>query len=222
MAFSLNVIDGIWAEGTYVDTSAISITPMICEFAVSGLDPSGSRHLQNHDSFVAVLASGTGDATVNFSSLNYNAVEVGAGSGISDTKCIVFRIDNFELDTTRITDIKLWSPDLSDFLYPQYAKVLYEAHNTWTQNKAIDVSDLTNQDKWVPDSLPVQQNLFRSSGTGWTIWDTKDEHASQYVYLALAASGNTPMGEYGSTGNDATGFRLRVTYDFDNLEPMRD
>lgn len=220
--FSLNVVDGSWAEASYVSLSQVGVTPMIVEFATSGTSPSGSRHLQNHGSFVKVLASGNGSATVSFDALDYQSNNVGAGSGISPTKCIVFRIDNFELDTTRVLDMKLWSPDLGDFLYPQYAKLLYETSSTWVQNKSISVSDLTNKDKWVPESLPDIQNVLRASGNGYTIWDTKDEHSSQYIYLALAASGNTPLGEYGSTGNDATGFRIRITYDYDNLEPLRD
>jgi len=220
--FSLNVIDGIWVEGPFVRSETVSVTPMISEFATSGASPSGSRHLQDHASFLRVLASGNGDATVSFDALDYNSIEVGLGSGISATKCIVFRINDFELETTQITDMKIWSPDLADFLYPQYSKLLYETHNTWTQDKSLGVASLIDTTKWVPSSLPSEQNLFRASGTGYTIWDTKDEHVSQYVYLAVAASGNTPLGEYGDTGNRTEGFRLRVTYSFNNILPIRD
>jgi hypothetical protein len=220
--FSLNVADGTYENSVDFMTEKISIIPMICQFAPSGTDPSGSRHLQTHSSFVRVIASGEGAATINLYPLDYGGINIGPGSGIGGTKCIIFRIDSFECDTSRVLNMRFWHKDYSDFLYPQYAKVLYEISNDWTQNKAITIADFTDKTKWVPESLPEIQNLFRASGNGLSIYGTNDDQVSQYIYLALASSGTTPLGEYGNISSAASGFNFCITYDYDNIVPLRD
>ena len=114
----------------------------------------------------------------------------------------------------------MWCSDISDFLDPQYAKLVFDTSNIWVQNKALPTNYLINKNKWMPTSLPLQQNLFRQDGK-YTIHGSGDADVSQYVYVALAASGTLPLGEYGSAVI-ASGFRVRITFNIDNMSSLFD
>jgi hypothetical protein len=219
-SFSLNAVESAWTESAPFNTETISITPVLNEFQCSGIDPSGSRHLTSHATYLRCVASGTAAASLTYPALDYYSANLGTSSGITPTRCLVFRIDNFELATSRIHDIKLWSSDLSDFIFPQYSKVVWETAEQWTQNKSLPVNHLLDSTKWLPDSLPDAQNLYRQNGPR-TIFNTNDDHVSEYIYLAVACSGTTPLGEYGST-TQVGGFKLRCTFSYDNITELRD
>jgi hypothetical protein len=68
----------------------------------------------------------------------------------------------------------------------------------------------------MPPSVPVQQNLFRINGAR-TILGSGDNSVSEWIYIALGASGVMPLGEYGDVTDGPNGFNIRVTYDIDNL-----
>ena len=218
--FSLNAAESAWIESAPFNTETLSITPVINEFECSGVDPSGSRHLTSHASYLRCVASGSAAASLTYPALNFNSMNIGTSSGITPTRCLVFRIDNFELNTTRIHDIKVWCSDLSDILLKQYTKVVWETAEQWVQNKSLPVEYLLDSTKWMPDTLPSSQNLFRQNGPR-TIFNTNDDHVSEYMYVAVVGSGTTPLGEYGST-TQLGGFKVRVTFDYDNITELRD
>jgi hypothetical protein len=219
--FSVNAIDSQWAESDFLETTQINIVPTIFEFEPSGTDPTGSRHLTTHPSFVQVLASGQGAATLTFPKLDLRSTSIGTGSGISATRCIIFRIAEFEHSTSRISDVKMWLSDTSDFLVPETSQLIFRTFNTWVSGFAFnDPGEMLNSARHVPESLPDVPNIVRQDG-GNTMYETGDDHVSEFIYIAFAASGTTPLGEYGSDLDGPTGFNLRFTYNIDNL-PLRD
>jgi hypothetical protein len=219
--FALGQVHTKEQVSTQFHLDRVNSTPMLVEFAVSGVDPSGSRHLITHPSFEEVLASGRGLANINFGDIDMKTVDIGPGSGISCTKVFLFRIDNFDCVTSRVTNMRVWASDTSDFLTNTHT-IIFETSQTWQQNKQLPITDLGNANKTLPESLPIAQNLLRQDG-GFTIYNTNDDHVSEWVYTAVSASGSTPLGEYGGqgAGNNGSGFRIRTTYDLDNL-PLRD
>lgn len=201
--------------------------PVISEFNNIASDPSGSRHNVSSPSFVKLLASGGGVASLSFKSFDLQATDISTGSGVSQTKVLLFRIAKFSSPgITRIHKMRIWASDTTDFLEPQTHKVLYKTSTPWTSGFTFEPFDLGNQDFWMDTSIPDNQNLFRTGridpkdnfGAGFTnIVGSGDSDVSQWVYIALGASGTMPLGEYGDTKDGPEGFKVRVTYDVDNL-----
>lgn len=200
-------------------TPTMPIESVITQWDVSGADPSGSRHLKTHASYMKILGSGQGIASTTFPWLDLGPTNISTGSGISKTRCFTFRIRKLPTPNTRVSNMRIWCSDNSDFLTPETAKVIFETSSTWVANKVLPTSYLINRNKWMPTSLPTE-NLRRTDG-GLTIHGSGDADVSQYVYVALASSGNTPLGEYGSTVI-ASGFKIRVTFDYDNIDYLFD
>lgn len=201
--------------------------PVISQFNNTGSDPSGLRHTTDHASFVKLLASGAGLASLSFGSFDLQATDVSTGSGVSQTKVMLFRIAKFSSPSvTRIHKMRIWASDTTDFLEPQTHRVLYQTSTPWISGFEFNPIDLGNQSFWLPSSLPNNQNLFRTGrtnpvtnfGGGFTnIIGSGDADVSQWIYIALGASGTMPLGEYGDIKDGPEGFKIRVTYDVDNL-----
>lgn len=207
---------------TRFQTPFNEVVPVISEFNINGSDPSGSRHLTNHNSFVKTLASGRGIASLNFESLDFQATDISTGSGVSKTKVFIFRVNKFTSPgITTVRNMKIWASDMTDFLSPETSKILYQTSNIWLSGFAFNASGIGNKSLWMPNSLPDKQNLFRQD-SALTIHGSGDSDVSQYVYVALAASGTTPLGEYGRTRDGAEGFKIRVTYNVDNINRFQD
>lgn len=234
LPFSLNVA-GLSVNEAESPSFALPFTetvPVIAEFQPGGVDPSGWRHRVEHPSFVRVLASGAGDATLAFDSFDLQATDISPGSGVSQTKVMLFRIAKFTSPgVTRVHNMKIWASDTTDFLEPQTHKVLWVASTPWNSGFSFEASDLGNQDYWMPTSLPERQNLFRTGRTQppgvpgapyLTITGSGDADVSQWIYMALGASGTMPLGEYGDTKDGPEGFKIRVTYNVDNLNRFID
>ena len=204
------------------NTEKVNVTPVLSEFAVSGVDPSGSRHLTTHPSFVKVLNSGVGpvSASLSFDYMNLGSTDVSPGSGISCTKVFNFRIAGFDCNTSRVFGMKVWASDLSDFLCPEASRIIFATSGTWLQDFNFNVNTLLNTSYHMSDSLPSSQNLYRIDGAS-TIYLTNDDHVSEWIYAALAASGTSPLGEYGGSLSVPSGMTFRVTYNLDNI-PLRD
>ncbi len=198
----------------------VLVDPILTEWDIAGVSPSGSRHLTNHASFKRILASGAGPASISFDALDLSRVDISTGSGVSRTCCFTFRVRKFDTPNTRVSNMKVWASDMSDFLTPHTNKLVWETSNAWVQNKTLPVSYMADKDKWMPTSLPESQNLNRMDGK-YTISASGDSHVSQYVYVAFAASGTTPLGEYGGQ-NQANGFNIRVSYNVDNIYSLKD
>jgi hypothetical protein len=216
--FALNNYYGCPAQSVRFPLEEVHATPVISQFDVAGTDPSGSRHLISHASFVQLLASGRGPASPAFNYMDLQAMDISPGSGVSKTKCFIFRIADIDCPSDgRVFDIKLWVSNTGDFLTQDW-QVAYETSQTWQQNKVIPVSYLASPTTWMPKSLPENQNLNRQDG-GKTIYQTGDSHVSEHVYAAVVSSGTLPLGEYGGS---TSGFYLRVTYNIDNISQLRD
>jgi hypothetical protein len=232
MPFSLNgsklssVDNVISSEVTLPFTETVTV---LTEWRTRGVDPSGWRHRTEHPSFQRVIASGAGSqvASLTFDSFDLQATDISTGSGVSQTKVMLFRVSKFTSPgTTRVHNMKLWASDTSDFLEPQTHKILYRTSTEWPSGFLFDSDDLGNQDFWMPTSLPTLQNLFRTGrtepletlGAGHrTILGSGDADVSQWISIAIGASGTMPLGEYGDTKDGPDGFNIRVTYNVDNL-----
>lgn len=220
LPFSINSnYYGVAAVSYKFTTPTMPIEPILTQWNVAGSDPSGSRHLKTHPTYLKILGSGVGDASMAFPLLDLGPVNISTGSGVSKTRCFTFRIRKFPTPNTRVSNIRIWCSDNSDFLTPDTAKVIFETSKTWVTNKVLPISHLIDRSKWLPTSLSAD-NLRRTDG-GLTIHGSGDADVSQYVYIALAASGNTSLGEYGSTVI-ASGFKIRVTFDYDNIDYLND
>lgn len=233
--FSLNNsflgLASVSPEFTLPFTESVAV---LSEWRTQGTDPSGSRHLTSHASFQRVLASGAGAAvaSINFEAMDLQATDISQGSGVSKTNTMLFRIDRFTSPgITRVHNMKLWASDTSDFLEPQTHRILYKVSTPWTSGFTFVSNDLGNKDYWLPTSLPEKQNLFRTGrvgdlnvlGAGFrTIVGSGDSDISQWIYLALGASGTMPLGEYGNIKDGPGGFNIRVTYNVDNIERFHD
>jgi len=152
--------------------------------------------------------------------MDLSRVDISAGSGVSKTCCFTFRVRKLDTPNTRVHSMRIWASDMSDFLTPHTNKIVFETSNTWVPNKVLPVSYMGDSSKWLPTALPTEQNLFRANGKH-TIYGSGDADVSQYVYVALAASGTTPLGEYGAIG-EADGFCIRVSYSVDNIFFLKD
>jgi hypothetical protein len=216
--FSLNNFHGEEVISQRFSTPFTSIVPILVEFNhLTGADPAGSRHLTSHPSFVQILGSGSNTLSVDLGPLDFSATNISKGSGTSFTRCFIFRVEQFDCSTSRVTDMKVWAPDTSDFLTPESFRIVYETRQSWPSGFQFGTNAITQTDKYLPFSLPDAQNLFRQDG-GATIFASGDADVSEYVVMSVAASGTLPLGEYGS---NLEGFQIRVTYDLDNI-PLRD
>jgi hypothetical protein len=219
--FSLNNFYGDVAIGESFNTPNVDVVPMMVEFDITktnvpsgfSIDPSGFRHLTTHPTFKQILASGRDIVSMDFGPLDMRITNVSTGSGVSCTRCAIFRINKFDCDTTRIRDMKVWASDLSDFLTPETFEILFETRQAFPSGFAFDVNDLVNEDRHLPRSLPENQNLLRQDG-GFVIAGSGDADVSEYMLFAVAASGVLPLGQY---GGNLSGFNIRVTYNLDNL-----
>lgn len=233
MPFSLNgdrfnsIDNSISTKISLPSTNAVAV---LSEWLTLGQDPSGSRHLTSHASFKRVLASGAGiqPASLDFESFDLQSTDISTGSGVSKTKVMLFRVDQFTSPgDTRVHDMRIWASDTSDLLEPETHKILYRVSTEWPSGFIFQASDLGNTSYWMPSSLPNYQNLFRTGrtdapevfGGGFkNIVGSGDSDVSQWVSIALGASGTMPLGVYGDTiRTDAGGFVIRVSYNCDNL-----
>lgn len=221
LPFALNQFYGPEIQSTRFLLDRVNVTPILAEFNTDGADPSGSRHLTTHPSFVSVLSSGIGPvrASFDFDEIDMQSMDIGAGSGISKTKVFLFRINHFDCPTnSRVYNMKAWASSITDFLTSDTHKIVYETHNTWQSGLSFPVNYMTNESKFLSSSLPDQLNLRRQDN-GYTIWGSGDADVSEWIYVAVAGSGTLPLAQYGLTSS--SGFMLRVSYDLDNL-PLKD
>lgn len=226
--FALNAADGGDATlSVLFQTPTIDVTPQLVEWDIdiltlpSGVsaEPSGFRHLQTHPTFKQVLSSGVNNDGTNFGPFDFSATNVSSGIGMSCTRCMMFRADQFEFPTTRLSNMKVWASDLGDFLLPEAFEIIFDTRRTgdWPSGVQFAVGTIFDSSLHLPRSLPILQNLYRQDGGG-TIHGSGDADVSEYMLLAVAASGCLPLGEY--IGNP--GFQLRVTYNVDNLFSLFD
>jgi hypothetical protein len=221
--FSLNNPAGDLVVGEIFNTPTVSVVPMLSEFSLTlNVDPSGERHLTTNQAFVQTMASGKNEVSMNFGPLDFEIVNISTGSGISCTRCFVFRVNEFDCPTTsRVHNMKVWASDTSDFLTPQNFRIIFDTRQTsqgYPSGFEFDVSTMKDESLHLPLTLPEQQNLRRQDGA-FTIHGSGDADVSEYILMAVAASGTLPLGEY---VGDPDGFVVRVTYNVDNLFDLKD
>jgi len=194
----------------------IKIYPELNAWDLTGEEPSGYRHRQDHASFMGVVGSGMGALSNNIMTpFDFNDVDVSTGSGVSDTRCMTFRIAKQDCWQTRVTHMKVWVSDDSDFLVKDY-KIGYQHSSEWKPNLEFSWEDCFNNA--LGNTIPTFQNLKRQDGK-LVIHASGDRDVSEYMYFAVAASGTCLPGEFG--GTYSRGFRIRVSYSLDNIYPLQ-
>ncbi len=170
-------------------------------------DPSGSRHLSSVPAgFLKNLNTGAGGH------LDFGALNASAGATITPTKCAYFRASSMG-DASGIFNMKFFLTSITDWNLGTYR---------FLERKSIDFVpslSLTAGDTDTPTSVPTAANVLATAfieagfqrGAPW-ISGTLDNDVSQYIYLAVSASSDVPVGTYGGPGDG--GFRYRLLYDF--------
>lgn len=218
--FSLNNAYGEAVVGEHFETPFVAVVPRLVEFSLDGPDPSGFRHLTTHPAFRKIVGSGANRVSLDVGPLDFGVTNISQGSGISCTRCFIFRINEFDCQTTRVHNMKVWAPDTSDFLTPEDFRIIWDTRrgNAFPSGFQFNVSTLLDKRLHLSTSLPEVQNLRRQDG-GVTIHGSGDLDVSEYVLMAVAASGTLPLGEYVA---DPEGFVIRVTYNVDNVNRFFD
>jgi hypothetical protein len=194
----------------------VYVTPVLYEWNLERPDPSGSRHIPSGQTYMGTVGSGMGALADNVVPFDFNDVDISTGSGVSDTRCMTFRIAAQECWQTRVTHMKVWVSNDEDFLVKDY-KVGYHHSGQWSPTYTFSWEDCFATA--LQTSVPEFQNLYRQDG-GLTIHASGDADVSEYMYMAVAASGTVLPGEYG--GKYTRGFRVRVTYSMDNIYSLFD
>jgi hypothetical protein len=189
----------------------VNVTPELTHWHLERSDPVGYRHLKTHQAFIGVFGSGMGALADDVIPFDFNDVDISTGSGVSDVRCMTFRIAEQECWQTRVTHMKVWVSNDDDFLVKDY-KIGYVHSQTWQPDLTFSWQDCFSNA--LSKTLPTLQNLYRQDG-GLEIHASGDADVSEYMYMAVAASGTVLPGEYG--GKYTRGFRVRVTFSMDNI-----
>ena len=214
MPFALRHEHGPAFETCVFNIPRVYIIPELYNWDLTKSDPSGSRNLQSHEAFIGVVGSGMGALADDIIPFDFNDTNVSTGSGVSDTRCMTFRVAYQECWQTRVTHMKVWVSNDDDFLIKDY-KIGYIASSDWQPDLQLSWEDCYANA--LERSVPTYQNLFRQDGA-LAISASGDADVSQYCYMACAASGTVLPSEYG--GIYSRGFRIRVSYSLDNIYPL--
>jgi hypothetical protein len=171
------------------------------EFAVSGVSPSGVRHLQlSASGWQKTLGTGTGEY------LDYGFINLSFGKQSTTTKAVVGMVDNMRDATEAVFNMRFWLSDTSDWVAGTYS------FNGWVSGVWLQSMQLTDTSGWfTPTALPSGQNLYRQDGALSITASGQDLQVSQWVYLSVTVDDDIPVGNYG--GNSG-GFTYRLTYDY--------
>ncbi len=165
----------------------------------NAINPSGTRNLGASCSGFVKFLNTSSSGCLDFGFLNITTSGVYSG-----TKLIFFRpltlgdaaqVYNFRF---HLSSINAWSIGTYNFIWKK------QIH--FTSGLAITLADLN-----VPTSIPTSGNVL-STASGTYIQTLAESGCSQYIYLAVYADTNVPVGQYGGPGDG--GFRFRLTYDF--------
>lgn len=184
------------------------------EYAVSGVDPSGVRHLDlgppSGYSFVKNLSTNP-NAFLDFGSININA-----GKQHTSTKAVIARLGSSNDMTEAAYNLRFWLPDIADFSVGTF-KFNGLASGLWIQNITLAESS----GFFVPTTLPSGQNIWRNvPGKAFDATDTdfqeltasgQDDQVTMYEYLSVTVNTNAAIKVYGGDGG---GFTYRLTFDF--------
>jgi hypothetical protein len=170
------------------------------QFAVSGLSPSGSRHLKNHASYVKQLATTPG------AYLDYGDINKTYGKQTTPTKAIVAMVDHMNDANNQVYNLRFWAANITDFISGTYYLNSFPS-GIWNQN--CNLTDASG--KYTPTVLPSGQNWWRQDGGVAITASGLDAQTTQYMYASLTVDTDVPVGVY---GGDAGGFQYRMTFDY--------
>ncbi|HEX5187378.1 MAG TPA: hypothetical protein VFV86_10865 [Nitrososphaeraceae archaeon] len=192
-------------------------TPPVIKFHLFNpalANPSGSRHLQSHGSFIKELGVGAGQY------LDFGSKNLKNGKQSSSTYALVAFATDFNDANEAVYNMRFWIPDFSDFTQGTFFFNGFPS-GQWIQG--IRLTDASGY--FVPTSLPSGQNMWRDGGG---IFDRTDVAFQELTasgidgvaggcqvtmpfYLSITVDTDVPPGVYGGDGG---GFRFRLTYDY--------
>ncbi len=169
------------------------------------IDPSGVRD-DNTTGFLKNVNTGAGGQ------LDFGSLSIASASQVSDSKLCYARATAMG-DASGIFNMRFFLSSISDWGAGTYR---------FLERKTLDFVpslSLTAADTDTPSIVPTNANLLGTvhedaawpRGKPW-ISGILDEDASQYVYLAVLAQNDVPVGTYGGAG--AGSFRYRLLFDF--------
>lgn len=140
----------------------------------SGNDPSGSRHLTTHSSF---LQRTDVDNPVNFTPISL----INFQSGISETRVFTM-IPSGDMTGKSVQGMRLWAP--TDFLSPTGMSIHHYVSGRWLQNRFMGF-----ENDIMSTTLPTRQNLFNQSEVSGVLVGSGDQDCTQFIWWAIFASG---------------------------------
>ncbi|MHA2277549.1 MAG: hypothetical protein ACXAC2_17355 [Candidatus Kariarchaeaceae archaeon] len=188
---------------------AVPPSILFSEFAVSGVSPSGSRHLDNASNFIKNLSTNAG------AYLNYGLINNANSIVSSPTKVAIARVSNFNDANEAVFNMKFWVGNINDFQFGNFNFNGFPS-GIWLQDFS-----LTDQDnKFIPTELPSGQNIWRAADGPFDpdSVDFKeitasglDDQVTMYEYLSVTVDTDVPPKTYGGDGGE---FQYRLTFDF--------
>ena len=185
-------------------------------YAVSGVDPSGVRHLDQPDASGFSFIKNPSTAPGAF--LNFGQINITQGKQTTPTLAVIARLGELNDMTESVFNMRFWLPDLADFQIGTF-KFNGFASGTWIPS--VNLTEASG--KFVSTALPSGQNLFRNADPNQifnandlfqkelTASGTVDDQVTQYVFLSVTVDQDAAVKQYGGDGG---GFTYRLTYDF--------
>lgn len=184
------------------------------EHAVSGVDPSGVRHLDlgpaSGYAFVKNLGTDPGEY------LDFGSINISQGKQETSTKAVIARLGQYNDMTEAIFNLRFWLPDIADFTIGTF-KFNGFPSGSWLQNLSLTESSGT----FISTVLPSGQNIWRNvPGKTFDRNDTDfqeitasgaDDQVTMYQYLNITVSPDAAIKAYGGDGG---GFTYRLSYDY--------
>ncbi len=168
-------------------------------FSVDDATPSGSRHLESAGNWVQ-KAEATATGYLDMGALNNTDSKV-----TTSTYAVVAYVDALNGAST-VDNMKMWMPvqtSMSSGTY-YFNQVIQTA---WTSG--ISITDASGS--FSSSTLPVAQNVNRTTGETTLTVAQDDSHSTQYCYLSVTVDTDVPNGTYG--GSDGS-MKHRLTFDF--------
>lgn len=170
------------------------------------INPSGSRHLHVPASgFIKVLDTGAAGV------LDFGQVNTTGSGNLSDTKLVYARVTDLA-DASGVFHMRFFLVNTTAWGAGTY-RFLERKEMHFVPNVALN-SAANNTPLVVPTQTNVSGTIQAPQwplGTPW-MSGIVDRDVSQYIWLAIEAGVDVPIGTYGGAG--AGSFRYRLIYDF--------
>ena len=170
------------------------------------INPSGARHLSVVASGFIRLVDTSAGGVLDFGQLN----TTGSGA-ITDTKLVYARVSGFG-DASGVFNMRMFLTNITSWGAGTFRFLEQKALHFIPSLTLTSAADNT------PTTIPLHPNLsgtiqapYWPLGQPW-MSGVVDRDVSQYVYIAVEAGVNVPVGTYGGAG--AGTFRYRLLYDF--------